>query len=208
MAKTESQGGTATAQQSGTQAQEGSAQGLQGSQQRGQEVQIGQGEQGGAMQERGRESLARYGRDPFTVIRRLSDEMDQLFDSFFYGRAPARMRQLQPLNLWVPEVEIEEEGNQLRVCVDLPGITKDNVKVDINEGVLTIQGERREEHKEGSEQQGFRRTERRYGSFCRSVLLPEGVDAGQAQARMKDGVLEVTLPLTAAKQAKRLEIQS
>ena len=203
MAKTETQGGTATASE---RTQQGGEQGMQGSQ-RGQEMQIGQGEQGGAMQEQGRQRLARYSRDPFTMMQRLSEEMDQLFDSFLYGRAPARTRQSQLQNLWAPDVEIEEEGNRLRVCVDLPGVAKDNVKIDISEGVLTIQGERREERKEGSEQQGYRRTERQYGSFYRSMLLPEGVDTEQAQARMKDGVLEVTLPMTAAKQAKRLEIQ-
>jgi len=198
MAKTESQGATTTAQQSGTQEQ----QGMQGSS-RGQEVQVGQG---GAVQE-GSEGVARYGRDPFSMMQRLSDEMDQLFGSLFYGRAPAMTRQSQLQNLWAPEVELEEEGNQLRVRIDLPGIARDNVKVDINENLLTIQGERREERKEGGEKKGFRRTERRYGSFYRSVLLPEGVDAEKAEARMKDGVLEVTLPLTAPKQAKRLEIR-
>jgi HSP20 family protein len=192
----ENRGGTASAP--GPQAGR-----LQGSDAGAQQVQVGgSGGAGGGsgVQQRGERSVARYGTDPFAMMQQLSEEMDQLFDSFFYGQA-----QLQ--NLWAPEVEMSEEGNQLRICVDLPGISKDNVKVDIHEGMLTVQGERREERTEGGQQQGFRRSERRYGSFYRSIALPEAADAEQAQASMKDGVLEITIPLTPAKQARRLEIQ-
>jgi HSP20 family protein len=140
-------------------------------------------------------------------MQRLSEEMDQLFDSFFYGKPTGRqMRHPGLQSLWAPEVEMCEEGNQLRVFVDLPGVPRDNVKVDVHEGMLTIQGERREERTEGGEQ-GFRRSERRYGSFYRSIPLPEGVETENAQAHMKDGVLEITLPVTPAKQPRRLEIQ-
>jgi HSP20 family protein len=186
---------------------------LQGSQpeahQQGREVQVGQGQQqGGAVQERRRQGLARYSRDPFETMQRLSEEMDELFDSFFYGRPLARgSRQSRLQSLWTPEVEVREEGNQLRVSVDLPGVSKDNVKVDVHDGMLTIAGERREEHSEGDEKQGFRRSERRYGSFYRAIALPEGAEAEQAQARMNEGVLEVTVPVTPPKQARRLEIQ-
>jgi HSP20 family protein len=185
----------------------GEGQQLQGSQGGGQQVQVGQGEgQGRQLQQQERRGIGRWERDPFAALQRMSEEMDQLFDSFFYGR-PAARRQSQAPNLWAPEVEVCEEGNQLRVCVDLPGVSKDNVKIDVHEGVLTIQGERREERTEGGEQQGFRRSERRYGSFYRSIALPEGADAEQAQARMKEGVLEITIPMTPAKQPKRLQIQ-
>jgi HSP20 family protein len=186
---------------------------LQGSQQsnpqRGQQLQREQqqGHESGALQERRQGGLAHYGRDPFAVMQRLSDEMDQLFESFFHGRPLARSRgQSRLQNLWAPEVEVHDEGNQLRVSVDLPGVSKDNVKVDVREGMLTIEGERREERAEGGEQQGFRRSERRYGSFYRGIPLPEGADAEKAEARMKEGVLEITVPVT-PKQTRRLEIQ-
>jgi HSP20 family protein len=188
-------------------------QALRGSQQRpgaeqGSDVAVRQG-QGGNLQARGQGGVSRYGRDPFEMMQRISDEMDQLFDSFFYGRPIQRQARHQGLqSLWAPEVELCEEGNQLRVCVDLPGVAKDNVKIDIHEGMLTIQGERREERTEGGEGQGFRRSERRYGSFYRTIPLPEGVEAENAQARMKDGVLEISIPVTPAKQPRRLEIQS
>jgi HSP20 family protein len=182
---------------------------LQGSKQsaaQGREVQVGGGQDVAATQ--GRQGLARYSRDPFSMMQRLSEEMDDLFESFFYGRPVSHGgRHSHMPSLWAPEVEMSEEGNRLRVCVDLPGIPKDNVKVDIHEGVLTIQGERREERTEGGEQQGFRRSERRYGSFYRSIPLPEGAETEKAEAQMKDGVLQITLPMTPPKQAKRLEIK-
>jgi HSP20 family protein len=167
--------------------------------------------QGGAVQQRAQGGMSRYGRDPFEMMQRISDEMDQLFDSFFYGRPAARQARQQSgtglRSLWAPEVELSEEGSQVRVCVDLPGVAKDNVKIDVHEGMLTIQGERREERTDGGEGQGFRRSERRYGSFYRTIPLPEGAQAENAQAKMKDGVLEITIPITPAKQPRRLEIQ-
>jgi HSP20 family protein len=166
--------------------------------------------QGGAVQSRGEAGVSRYGRDPFETMQRLSEEVDQLFDSFFYGRPLTRQPRQTAAGLrsvWAPEVELSEKGNQVRVCIDLPGVPKDNVKIDIHEGMLTIHGERREERTDGGEGQGFRRSERRYGSFYRSIPLPEGVQSENAQARMKDGVLEISIPITPAKQPRRLEIQ-
>jgi HSP20 family protein len=180
--------------------------GQAGTQQR-QNVQVGQGT-GGAMQQRGQGGgLARY-TDPFSLVQQLSNEMDELFESFFYGRPTTRRaRQSELRNLWAPEVEVREEENQLRISVDLPGIPKENVKVDVQAGALTIQGERREERSEGDEKQGYRRSERRYGSFYRSIPLPEGADAENAQAQMKEGVLEITLPLAQRSKGRRLEIK-
>lgn len=191
-------------------ATESTGQQLQGTQagsgQAGHEMQ--QTPQGGAVQPRSRSSgLTQYARDPFEMMRRLSEEMDEVFSSFFHGRPVARSSgQSQLRNVWAPEVEVSEEGNQLRICVDLPGVPRDNVKVELHEGMLTIQGERREERTEGGEQQGFRRSERRYGSFYRSIPLPEGADTEKAEAHMKEGVLEVKVPV-AAKPTRRLEIQ-
>ena len=184
-----------------------SGQRAEGGQRQGEQVAV-QGSQGGGLQNRREGGLARYSRDPFAMVQQLADEMDHLFDSFFYG-APARRQaqQNRAPSLWAPELEIKEEGNQLRICADLPGVSKDNVKVELQEGTLVIQGERREERKAGGEQQGFTRTERRYGSFFRAIPLPEGANLEQAQAQMKDGVLEITVPIT-EKQARRLEIKS
>ncbi len=168
-------------------------------------------EQAGGLQgsrgARGEQALARF-RDPFAMMQRLSEEMDELFDSFFYRRPRARGGGESAFrSLWAPDIEVCEEPNQLRLMVDLPGVQRDDVKIDVEEGVITIQGERREERTEGGEEQGYRRSERRYGSFYRSIPLPEGADAQKAEAHMKDGVLEITVPMTPRKQARRLEIQ-
>ena len=181
---------------------------LQGSQQSNEQSRHElQQRQGGAVQERREGAIRRYSRDPFEMMQRLSDEMDELFDSFFHARPLARLRGKSQLhNMWAPEVELREEGNQLKVCVDLPGISKDNIKVDVREGAVIIEGERREERIEGGEAQGFRRSERRYGSFYRAIPLPEGAEADKAEARMQDGVLEITVPIE-QKQTRRLEIQ-
>ncbi len=154
-----------------------------------------------------------YARDPLTMLHQMSEEMDNLFSSFFnvpyWNRARNALRagrsELQ--QLWSPDIEMSEQDHRLRVCVDLPGIARENVNVGIKDGILTVQGERREERTEGDEKSGFRRSERRYGSFYRAVALPEGVDAEAAEASMKDGVLEVTFPIAEEKQAKRLQIR-
>jgi HSP20 family protein len=107
----------------------------------------------------------------------------------------------------VPEIEVRERDNQILVRVDVPGVSKGDLSVDVQDRALIVEGERREEHTEGDEKQGFRRTERRYGSFYRVIPLPEGAQAENAEARMKDGVLEITIPLSGENKAKRLEIK-
>jgi HSP20 family protein len=169
-----------------------------------------QGLQGSAMPARQQQSaVARYSRHPFAMMEQLMRDMDEVFDSFFQA-APLRQRRAEQRlpNLWMPDVDMHEDGNQLKVCVDLPGIAKENVKIDVDEGALVIQGERREERSEGAEQQGFRRSERRYGSFYRTIPLPDNVDTEKAEANMKEGVLTITFPLSRAKQGRRLEIKS
>lgn len=177
---------------------------------RGQDVQVGQGGQssGGALQRRPASTMARYARDPFMMMQQFSEEMDNLFDSFLSSLSPSRRTRpsSQMPDLWMPDVEVRELGNQLRINVDVPGVQKENLRLDIQEGMLTIEGERNEERSEGGEDQGYRRTERRYGKFYRTLPLPEGVDTENAQATMKDGVLDITLPLAPNKQKRRLQI--
>ncbi len=143
---------------------------------------------------------------PFGLMRQFSDQMDQLFQSVGLGPlgllplglsgrelrgAPARLES----RLWAPQVELFQRGDQLVVRADLPGLSPDDVHVDVEDDVLTIEGERRNEYESGGEEQGFYRTERSYGSFFRAIPLPEGVNPEEAQASFQDGVLEVTVPL-------------
>jgi HSP20 family protein len=135
----------------------------------------------------------------FEPLQALADEMDALFDSFGLGRTglgrPLRSQRLRDAGWtqsWSPPLEVEERDGQLLVRADLPGIKKGDVKVSLDDDVLTITGERRDEHEEKSA--GTWRSERSYGSFCRTVALPAGVDADQINAHSHEGVLEVTMP--------------
>ena len=156
---------------------------------------------------------------PFGMMRRMMDDMDRLFENFGFGRSPAlstwslfddidsasRLPSTrQAATLWSPPIEIFERDNDLVVRADLPGLSKDDVNVDIDNGVLTLSGERRSEHEE--ERQGYFRSERSYGSFSRSIPLPEGVNEDQVNASFKDGVLEVTMPKPPGATSKRRRI--
>ena len=159
--------------------------------------------------------------DPFGMMRSMMGQMDRLLGDFLGlgGPGSARLSNLPPVQgaaalagspaqgLWYPQVEVSEQGGNLRVCVDLPGMKKEDVHLEIHDDYLVLRGERRheQEHNEG----GVYRSERSYGQFYRTVPLPDGVDADQARANFRDGVLEVTIPLPQRQQpqGRRIEIQ-
>jgi HSP20 family protein len=95
-------------------------------------------------------------------------------------------------SLWTPQVEVFERGNNLVVRADLPGLSLDDVDVEVDDDALIIRGERHSDLED--EQEGYYRSERSYGSFYRAIPLPDNIDASQCKATFKEGVLEVTLP--------------
>jgi HSP20 family protein len=101
------------------------------------------------------------------------------------------MTRAQPAAQWTPQIEVFHRGNDLVVRADLPGMNKEDVNVEIGDHSITIQGERREEHEE--EKEGWYRSERSYGSFYRTIPLPEGTITDSAKATFKNGVLEIVL---------------
>lgn len=109
-------------------------------------------------------------------------------------------------SLWSPQIETFQRGNEFVVRADLPGLEKDDVKVDITDDSITIEGERREEHEEDRE--GYYRSERSYGSFCRVVPLPEGAITDSAKANFNNGVLEIVVqaPPREVSRGRRIEI--
>jgi HSP20 family protein len=130
--------------------------------------------------------------------------MDRMFDNFGFGRGSlARGQQ----SMWAPDVEMFQRGNELVVRADLPGMNKDDVQVDVADDVLTIQGERKHEREE--EREGWYRTERSYGSFCRTIALPEGTIADSAKASFKNGVLEIVLqaPPREVSSGRRIDVE-
>jgi HSP20 family protein len=153
---------------------------------------------------------------PFSFMRRFSEEMDRLFEDFGFRSgwlAPSFGRDFFPAGFgdfgqtaWSPQVEVFEREGQLVVRADLPGLTKDEVKVEVTDNGLAISGERKSEHEERGE--GFYRSERSYGSFYRQIPLPEGVKADEANATFKNGVLEITMQAPQRRQrSRRLEIK-
>jgi len=142
------------------------------------------------------------GASPFTMMRRMMEDMDRLFSPFATTQAPrgqqgvqrGGQRPLQPLSrgLWAPQVELFERGSNLVVRAELPGLSREDVDVEVDDDALVIRGERHNDVED--EHDGYYRSERSYGSFFRAIPLPEGVDASSCNASFKDGVLEVTLP--------------
>jgi HSP20 family protein len=158
--------------------------------------------------ERSSTALARPA-TPFRMFERFADEMDRIFDEFGFGRLRSRQPwrgMLSGDDVWSPDVEVFHRNNELVIRADLPGLTKDDVRVDVNDNQVTIEGERQRQHEE--EREGVYRSERSYGRFYRAIPLPEGVIADQAKATFKDGVLEITMPAPPeqARRGRRLEI--
>ena len=108
---------------------------------------------------------------------------------------------------WSPQIDVREREGQFVVHADLPGLSKEDIKVDVSDNLLTIQGERKQQKKE--EREGCSYSECSYGSFYRAIPLPAGAEASKATAQFRDGVLEVTVPAAAqvGKQVHRLEVQ-
>ncbi len=91
------------------------------------------------------------------------------------------------------------------VQADLPGLNKDDIHVEVRDDAITIEGERRKEHEEHCE--GYYRSERSYGSFLRTVPLPEGIEADKAEANFHDGVLEVSMPMPRQEERRRRQVE-
>lgn len=135
---------------------------------------------------------------PFGFVKRFADDMEHLFGDFQGVRVGSLFgREFFPFTKefehvdWVPKVEVLKHNGDLTVRADLPGLKKDDVKVELTDEALTISGERKEEKEEKHE--GYYRSERSYGSFYRCIPLPEGVKTDTAKAEFRDGVLEVTM---------------
>jgi HSP20 family protein len=149
---------------------------------------------------------------PFSFMRRFSEEMDRLYgDVGFggglaagFGRELGRLADLEG-SMWSPQVEAFERDGKLIVRADLPGLTRDDINVDITDDAIKIRGERRQEKEENKE--GYYRSERSYGSFYREIPLPRGVNREEANAIFRDGVLEITMPAPARQpSSQRIEI--
>ena len=149
-------------------------------------------------------------RDPFALLRQMTSEFDRMFKTSAWPsfRWPMlRARPASDVAAWFPEIDVFEKNNRLVTKIDLPGLKKEDVKVEVTDGHLAISGERKTEAEE--KKGNVYRCEREYGSFYRSIPLPDGVKLEDVHATFADGVLEVSIPLPAKPDAKvrQVEIQ-
>lgn len=140
------------------------------------------------------------GGSPFSLMRRLSEDMDRLFENFGFGGGFAQDRRAA----WSPRIEAYEQDGKLVVEAELPGLRKEDVQAQIEDDAIVISGERqsRNEQNEG----GRYVSERSYGSFYRVVPLPDNADSGQATASFRDGVLRIEMPVAQRQRGRKLTI--
>jgi len=128
-----------------------------------------------------------FGVSPFAMMREFTDEMDRVF------RGVAPKGEGAELAAWSPAVDVRQCNGDLVVTAEVPGLTKDEIKVELTDDALVIRGERKREHKE--DHAGYHRYERSYGQFYRSIDLPEGAKTDGVKAELQDGVLKVSVPV-------------
>lgn len=141
-------------------------------------------------------TLIRYA-NPFTA---LSSHFDDLFSDNIFESIDRKLTS----GSW-PKVDISESDSGYSIKADLPGMDKKDVTISVENGVLTITGEKTDEHKK--EKNKYYHLERSYGKFCRTFYLPEGADAEKIAASMKNGVLELDIPKTEKQKPKNIEIK-
>ena len=159
-------------------------------------------------EERGGEMKRSPGRGaaPSGTFQRMIDDMDRMFDELGLGpRRRSRFWNQGGMDGWMPDVDVSQRNSELTITVDLPGMKRDEISVEVTDEAIRIEGERRREHEEGRD--GVYRSERSYGTFHRVIPLPDGAIIDEAKASFRDGVLEITVPCPpASTKARRLEI--
>jgi HSP20 family protein len=139
--------------------------------------------------------------EPARELNSLQGEVNRLFNTFF-GDAPGGNG--GSFRRWIPAMDLVETEEHFVLRADLPGLSEDEVSIELENNVLTVSGERKSEHEERKE--GYHRVERAYGSFSRALTLPEGVDPDAIEASFDRGVLEVRVPKPEERKPRRVEI--
>jgi HSP20 family protein len=141
--------------------------------------------------------------EPVAELATIQNEMNRLFNTLFDqpGQAP---RGNGMSRRWVPAMDLVETDDHYVLRADLPGLSQDDVNIELESNVLTVSGERKTEHEQHAE--GYYRVERAFGAFSRSLTLPEGVDAEAIQANFDRGVLEVRIPKPEERKPRKVAI--
>ena len=144
-------------------------------------------------------NIARF--EPWSVVDLLHRDLDRIASRRF-GANDAE----NSVADWVPAVDIVEESERFVLHADVPGVDPKDIDVSMDNGILTVSGERR--HENVSEEDGYRRVERAHGRFLRRFTLPDTADAEQITAKSSNGILEVSIPKQPAVQSRRITVQS
>jgi HSP20 family protein len=139
--------------------------------------------------------------EPLRELGSLQNEMNRLFNTVFDAPAPGNGGALRR---WMPPMDLVESGDEFVLRADLPGMSQEDVKIEFEDGTLTVSGERKAEHEEREE--GYYRVERAFGSFSRSLTLPKGINADAVSASFDRGVLEIRIPKPEERKPRRIEI--
>ena len=140
--------------------------------------------------------------DPFVELEDISKYLNRIF-----GRTPARAEpssELLTMADWMPSVDITETDTAYLINGEIPGVSKEDVKVTIEDGMITMRGERKQEKEEKDKK--FHRIERSYGSFLRSFRMPDDVDESAVKTEFKDGMINVTLPKSGKSKTKLINV--
>lgn len=141
--------------------------------------------------------------EPVAELDTIQNEMNRLFNTFFDQPAPTS-RGGAPGRRWMPAMDLVETTDHYVLRADLPGLSDDDVNIQLQDNVLTISGERSAQHDDTEE--GYYRLERAFGSFARSLTLPDGVDPDRVQAHFDCGVLEIRIPKPEQKKPRQVQI--
>jgi HSP20 family protein len=142
--------------------------------------------------------------EPLRELSTLQNEMNRLFSTVFDAPASSGGGNGQSMRRWMPAMDLVETNDAFVLRADLPGMTQDDVNIELEDRTLTVSGERKAEHE--SQQEGYYRVERAFGSFSRSLTLPEGVDPESVHATFNNGVLEVRIPKPEQRKPRRISI--
>ena len=129
-------------------------------------------------------------------------EIDRVFDDFFTPKTSALFD-----SNWLPTIDMEEGKNEFHISAELPGLDEKSINVSLENNILTISGEKKEEKEEKSKDMKYYHTERHYGSFSRSIAFPEEVHADKISAKFKNGVLSIKIPKDENAEKKRISIK-
>jgi len=155
---------------------------------------------------------------PFALLRRVNEDFNQLFEALMRSGTTTGLPAAAESGMsagtagrygatagWAPHIEIQQRRGALLVRADLAGVNPDDIEVTVENGVLAISGERRQERRE--EREGVVHTELSYGSFFRTVPLPDGADENRISAILRNGTLEITVPVAARERGRRVQVQ-